>query len=755
MAQSDAGSYIDQKIGENVQKVNTAGRDMHEDQHQHHHYHFCSTSSTNYDNKGEQTTGSLEIRCIGLKMTGLKPWHFGMLIGGGIVLSGYFGFEVLNIIKDLVAAYGSPVVQASCGSLELLIFMKDKKSKQRLLKDLLSNNIISKIKSAVGIVESDIRVEVTCIGFVIATSEEFFKLQKHLRTKQKKMQWKVEHDCKSSLIDMCCTLPIFQNKSRMIVEHISPKKALDVLQTELIHLRKFGFLFNDRYYVNFAKTKQSHPGLQNKVMRIVKSLTRDEAFSSKLCKISDLLTTNPRHFPGDCDWVLRNLSKITKGLMFEKTFEVAKDLLVWMIRLLNNLPRDKMISWFYFVLKLACWFVFSFGVNREYCLELEHELLFQAELIKLDYFHGLFSPMQFLDYELIQYMIKGITGFITFLLKQKSKSAFALAAYLGNQLTLKPLFPSWRLKFLRIDSETSEFLDALQQCQNKLRHKQFKLFVDFLNKIISKESFLELKLNTLRETEIFYRNNFSKIPRYFLYSYDRFLSHVVNTLLKCSEQSYKFSIVNKNFFHIQHPQRNVSSFQITSLKIILLIDSHFKPQAVSAVELSELILQAHFNNNSLETRHEKLENFYFDAIRLFKDAELAPRSEILFEIFKHGQIVLDHPKFTSRFDFAKLHEFLEMLSLAKIQIPFDQILLLQFKIRELIEKVKTAFDPFIEFSQGLEMLVEQTTRLMEWSGQLWETGPAQKKLLSSDTIDVLGLKPMKTRSKVSACCTCS
>ena len=735
MAQSDAGSNIAQSIDGNVQRVFAAGGNI----------------EIHQVDKAEQTTGSLEIQCIGLKMTGLKPWHFGMLIGGGImltgggiVLSGSLGFEVLNIIKDLVAAYGSPVVQASCGSLELLIFIKDKKSKQRLLNDLLSDNIISKIKSVVGIVESDIRVEVTCIGAVIATSEEFSKLQKHLRTKQKKMQWKVEHDCKSSLMDMCCTLPIFQNKSRMIVEHISPKDASDYLectmqdcecyvsQTEFLHLSKRGFLAKHRNYADFTKTQQSHPGLQNKVIRIVKSLTRDEAFSSKLWKINDLLTIDPRHFPGDCDWVLRNLSKITKGLMFEKTFEVAKDLLVWMIRLLNNLPHDKAISWFYFVLKLAYWFVFSFDENKWYWSELGKELWLQAVSIKLDYFHVkvLFFPVRCsLDY--------AATSLITFLLKQTSKSAFALAAYLAKQRTLKPFFPSWRFIDLWFDSETLEFLDTLHQCQNKLRHKQFKLFVDFLNKIISKKSFLEFKLKTLRKT----KNELFRLPIFHFQS-DRWFSDVVNALLKCLKQIYKFLIANKNCFRFQHPQRNVSSLQIILFKIIHLINGQCKPQAVPTVELSELILQAHFSNNSLETCHEKLENFYFDAIRLFKDAELAPRSESLFEIFKHGQIVLDHPKFTSRSDFAKLHEFFKMLRKSPGKIPFDRISKLGFKIRELIEKVETAFDPFIEFSQQLEMLVEHTTRLMESSGQVRETGSAQEKLLSIDTstTEVLGLK---------------
>ena len=103
-----------------------------------------------------------------------------MIIVGGLVLSRYFGDKILNIIKDLVATCGSRVVKARPGSLELLIFTKDRTSKQRLIKDFLSNSLSAKIKSIVGDVESDIRIEVTCIGAVIATREEFLKLQKHL-----------------------------------------------------------------------------------------------------------------------------------------------------------------------------------------------------------------------------------------------------------------------------------------------------------------------------------------------------------------------------------------------------------------------------------------------------------------------------------------------------------------------------------------------------------------------------------------------
>ena len=170
MAQSDAISNIDQKIDGNVRKVITAVGDIIEI---HHHHHSRSTRSTNNDDKNEQTTGSLEIRCIDLKITVLNPWHTGMIIVGGLVLNRYFGDKILKIIKDLVATCGSLVVKARPGSLELFIFNKDRTSKQTLIKDLLSNSRSAKIKSIVGGVESDIKIEVTCIGAVIATSEEF------------------------------------------------------------------------------------------------------------------------------------------------------------------------------------------------------------------------------------------------------------------------------------------------------------------------------------------------------------------------------------------------------------------------------------------------------------------------------------------------------------------------------------------------------------------------------------------------------
>ena len=102
--------------------------------------------------------------------------------------------------------------------------------------------------------------------------------------------------------------------------------------------------------------------------------------------------------------------------------------------------------------------------------------------------------MQFID-------CKNVTSFITFLLKQKSKSALALAAYLTKQPKLKRDFLlHWRRHYFYVRFEVSDFVDAIQQCQKKLRDEQFKLFVDFLNKMVLKNLFLEIKLNELRNS---------------------------------------------------------------------------------------------------------------------------------------------------------------------------------------------------------------------------------------------------------------
>ena len=126
-----------------------------------------------------------------------------------------------------------------------------------------------------------------------------------------------------------------------------------------------------------------------------------------------------------------------------------------------------------------------------------------------------------------------------------------------------------------------------------LRDKQMKLFIDFLNKIISKNLFLNLKLDLLRKTVVALRTD-----DHFLilfrdpFAYNSLFSEIVNTLqLKCSVQSYKSSIENKYFSRIQHRKKDVSNLQIILFKIIHLINCQWQPQAISAVKLSEVIFQ--------------------------------------------------------------------------------------------------------------------------------------------------------------------
>ena len=584
MALSDARSNIDQNINGDVPILKTAQGNFNEI----HNYH--PPPPTNNDDKDKQTNVSLELRCIGLKITGLNPWHTGILIGGGIALSGitiggvfYLSCQSLSLIEKVIGIFGL-LIKARFGCLELLVFTKDKKSKQKLMEDLLSNTITAKVKSIVGVVDEQIRVEPTCVGAVIATNEEFSKLQKHLKAKQKKLQWKINNDCKGSLVDICCTLPIFQNISRMMVEYISPKDAsdylecvmqsceFDVSQTEC-HLNKRGFLTKHTSFVDFTKTQQSHPALQNRVIRIVKSLTENETIMSKLLKISDLLAINPRHFPGDCEWLLRKLSKITKGLIFEQQFEFAKDLLVWMIRLLHNLAPDKNVPWFWFLLKLRYWFVSRFKVNVVYDDELHVEIRCQAVAIfKEKYFH-----IQNLLFRLTL-DCENLINSITFLLEQKSKSALTLAAYFTKQLIFMREFQ----QNLCFHSEISKFVSAIRHCNNLSRDRPLKFVIDGLNSLISESLLFKIKLDILEEARYLFLSSLTiKQPLIDYYHseyllewfsfYERSFFSATNSLLECSKQSHKSSIKKKSF-SISSRQNCFDKLQVCLLKFFRFSD---------------------------------------------------------------------------------------------------------------------------------------------------------------------------------------
>ena len=718
MSQSLGGFNANQNIQGNVQRVNAAARDINEN-----HFHPPA----------QETTGSLKIKCIGVKITGLNKWHTGMIIA----LGGYFSCELMSLLKEVVAVFGSIIVKACCGSLELLIFTTDKKSKKKLVKDLLSNNIKAKIKAIVGDVKEQIGVQVNCIGAVIATNEELSKLQKHLRAKQKKIQWKIENNCKSSLMDLCCTLPIFQNKSRMIVEYISPKEASDylkcvmlncefyVLRSKFSHQNKQGFLAKHPNFVDFTRTQQSHPGLQNKVVRIVKSFTEDETISTKLWKINDLLAIDPKHFPGDCDWVLRNLSKISKSLAFAKEFKVVQDLLLWMIRLLDNLAHHKTISWFWFILKLAVWLKSNFSAKFVHISELQSEISCQAKTI--------FKEESFCVPGLIESRFVNcgnLIGSINFLLKQKSKSTISIATYVAEQLALYRFqFRSHRQwRYFRY--VISDLVDAIHQCLNMPRDRRLKfILIEILKNLIPKNCFVDIKLNMLHEIE--WQKDFH------FFSSDWLFTGTVRSLLERSEQSHRF-LVKKKYFSQFCGQNCFCNLQIILFKLIYLANSQCQPQAASSVKLSEVISRAYFSKFPLQSRDANLENFYSDAIKLFKDVKVAPRSESFFEVYKHGQLVIDHSRSTSRSDYVKIRDLERMLSQYKILFELKYMFIGVYKLEDLSDSTS-------EFSKELDQLIlDVFIQMREYATRILQGDSPHQRLITphklTDTIEKSDVK---------------
>jgi len=131
-----------------------------------------------------------------------NPWLSGIAIGGGL----YIGYKALTIVEKLVVVPGPLAVCAHCGSIEVLILIKDKKSKQLLIKNIQSNEVVNEIKLILSgmdeklfNMDGKIEVKLTQIGAVIATNEEFSKLEKHMHTKLEKVKWKIENGCKGSL----------------------------------------------------------------------------------------------------------------------------------------------------------------------------------------------------------------------------------------------------------------------------------------------------------------------------------------------------------------------------------------------------------------------------------------------------------------------------------------------------------------------------------------------------------------------------
>ena len=135
---------------------------------------------------------------LGLAAVGGTVYLCGMLIGRTF----NFGSELLITIQKAfdvcTPSIDAVPFSARCGSLELVVFTENEGSKQEMIKLLQSNELSSRIESIVG--EPNIKVELTQLGVVIATEEEFAKLKKNMRKKLKAIQQKIDSDFKATMI---------------------------------------------------------------------------------------------------------------------------------------------------------------------------------------------------------------------------------------------------------------------------------------------------------------------------------------------------------------------------------------------------------------------------------------------------------------------------------------------------------------------------------------------------------------------------
>ena len=300
---------------------------------------------------------------------------------------------------------------------------------------------------------------------------------------------------------------------------------------------------------------------------------------------------------------------------------------------------------------------------------------------------------------------------MTFLLEQKSKSALKFAAYFAKHL----IFILESEQNLRFDSKISKFVYV---CQNCIKLSPDRLLKFCLNSLISKSLFFEIKLDILVKTRYHLLRSFSStmkqpfiyffgfgLPEWFFF-YKNSISNAVNSLLECSRQNQTSSIVKKSFPFTSSRQNCFSNLQVCLFNLICAIRSQGQNQTVNVAGLSEVILRAHFSKYPPQQRNANFKKFYSEVFSLFKDVEFAPRSVSLFEVYEHGLMMIAHPRSTSRSEFLKVHDFLEMLFWA--EMPLTQINNLLSELDEMIFAVKAASDPINELSKRLDFFLNAT-----------------------------------------------
>ena len=133
--------------------------------------------------------GEIEIRRFGFRVTGVSATF-------AIAGTFYLGSIALNGILNLVQAYCDNVLfKIDHGSYVIHVFTENAQSKQALLEQLTSKALEKKLGD---IFDDKIEVHLVEIGAVIATEEEFAQLTMHMERKRKKIQYKVDNNCKGT-----------------------------------------------------------------------------------------------------------------------------------------------------------------------------------------------------------------------------------------------------------------------------------------------------------------------------------------------------------------------------------------------------------------------------------------------------------------------------------------------------------------------------------------------------------------------------
>ena len=166
----------------------------------------CFSASEKIEEK-KVTRSDLKVNCCGIftvTIPNWDSWHTSMLIASASFLSAYG----LSILKEYIELkFGQSVVGVHPGSLVVTVISRKDESNLQLIENIMSSNFTHEIKSFFRTdMTEEVKIELTQVGAVIATEHEFYMLTKNISSKLKKIQTKIENDCKGSLKVSCWLL---------------------------------------------------------------------------------------------------------------------------------------------------------------------------------------------------------------------------------------------------------------------------------------------------------------------------------------------------------------------------------------------------------------------------------------------------------------------------------------------------------------------------------------------------------------------